>query len=131
MDFTLDVPANAEQLRTIRLFVATIARKHGCDDGSVEDLKLAVSEAGNIALAFLDDPHGDRLWVGVDLESETFSLQLSGHRNGEPVHPGPTLEGEGLVDNASMGKELISALFPQARVGDRAGGPILELSLAP
>lgn len=43
--FSLSVPADAAQMTTVRAFAAAVARRFGFDEGVIEDIKLAVSEA--------------------------------------------------------------------------------------
>jgi serine/threonine-protein kinase RsbW len=43
----VEFPRKPEYVRTVRQAVATLARLSGGDDGAVEDIKLAVSEACN------------------------------------------------------------------------------------
>lgn len=46
----IEFPRKPEYVRTVRQAVATLARLAGGDDGPVEDIKLAVSEACNTAV---------------------------------------------------------------------------------
>lgn len=50
---TLEVPGNAAQLSTARLFAAAVGRLFGLDESAIDDLKLGVSEAVTTAV---DDP---------------------------------------------------------------------------
>jgi serine/threonine-protein kinase RsbW len=50
-ELELEVPRKPEYVRTVRQAVAALARLHGADEGVVEDIKLAVSEACNTVLA--------------------------------------------------------------------------------
>jgi hypothetical protein len=43
--FTITLPARADLVGTLRVFVSTVARLSGLADDLVEDLKLAISEA--------------------------------------------------------------------------------------
>jgi len=49
-DLEIEFPRKPEYVRTVRQAVATLARLAGGDDGAVEDIKLAVSEACNTAV---------------------------------------------------------------------------------
>lgn len=129
MDFTLDVPANSGQVRTVRLFASSIARKYGCEETSIEDLKLAVSEGCNLALNILDERSGDRLKIAVSVADRTLAFRLNGIRNQASGTERETMEAAGLLDTATMGRELITALFPEARVNEDQQGPRVELLL--
>lgn len=127
--FTLDVPANTGQVRTVRLFVSAIARQHGCEETSIEDLKLAVSEGCNLALSTLDESAGDRLKVMVGVGSQGLVFQLSSVRNQDSRATGTTTDDAGILDAAVMGRELITALFPEAQVQEDEQGARVELLL--
>lgn len=126
--FTLDVPANTGQVRTVRLFVSAIARQHGCEETSIEDLKLAVSEGCNIALSTLDESAGDRLKVVVGVGDQGLAFQLSSVRN-QDSGAKATTDGAAMLDAATMGRDLITALFPEAQVKEDEQGAKVELLL--
>ena len=71
------MPAQAAYALTARLFVASSARILGADNGSVEDLKLAISELHAAAVAA--DPDG--------------SIEIRVTEGGE----GPVVEFEGVT----------------------------------
>lgn len=129
VDFALDVPANTGQVRTIRLFVSSIARQYGCEETAVEDLKLAVSEGCNLALDALDESAGDRLTVNVGVEDVSLAFRLSGVRRPRPGVERSTEGSTELLDTAAMGRELITALFPEARVNEDGNQARVELLL--
>ena len=57
-ELEMEFPRKPEYVRTVRQAVATLARLLGADDGAVEDIKLAVSEACNTAVNPVH-PNGD------------------------------------------------------------------------
>lgn len=127
--FALDVPANTGQVRTVRLFVSAIARQHGCEETSIEDLKLAVSEGCNLALSTLDESAGDRLKVLVDVRDQGLAFQLSSVRNQDSGAKRTTTDGAAMLDAVTMGRDLITALFPEAQVKEDGQGAKVELLL--
>lgn len=130
VDFTLDVPADPGQIRTIRLFVSSIARQYECEPTSIEDLKLAISESCNLALDSLDEGSGDRITVKVSVDERVLTFHLGGMRNSDNgFRRVDAVTAESLLDTAAMGRELITALFPQARVDENEHGPTVELLL--
>src|ERR687892_1210056 len=56
----LEIPAQAAYVSTARLFVGAVARHFGVEEDSVEDLKLAVSEACNAAIRIRQRETEDR-----------------------------------------------------------------------
>jgi anti-sigma regulatory factor (Ser/Thr protein kinase) len=99
--FVLEIPAVAVHLGTARTFSSQVARHAGVDDGVLEDVKLAVSEAcaGSV------DPVGAgrvviRSWLGPEIVA--FEVEGSGDFAPERSDDGP----------ARLG--LIRTLFPDA-----------------
>lgn len=63
----IDLPATAEQLRLVRLVVASLATSHGADMDDLEDLRIAT---GELCAALVDaEDHGHRLLVEVSAGS--------------------------------------------------------------
>src|SRR5919106_1993500 len=56
----LHIPPEAAYVSTARLFVGAVARHFGVEEDSVEDLKLAVSEACNAAIRIRQRETEDR-----------------------------------------------------------------------
>jgi histidine kinase-like protein len=122
--FTLEIVPVGENVRTARLFGASIARHFRCDEEQVEDLKLALSEAVNRALRNLPAPSaattirltavkaGDGLFFGIEAPSGEDS-------------PGSAAESE----FAESEEELILALFPDASFEGRPGSTSFTVSL--
>lgn len=122
----LEIPPQAAYVGTARLFAGAVARHFGIDEGSVDDLKLAVSEACNAAIRVRET------------EAEDRSIRIESNRDGTSLE----FEVEGAVDPGSLiatstedlvrglGLELIQALFPDARTTpSRHGGRSVRLSL--
>jgi serine/threonine-protein kinase RsbW len=125
--WVLEIPPLAAYAGTARLFVGAVARQFGVDEGSVDDLKLAVSEACNGAI---------RVRAG---EAEDRSIRIAGTKGDsslafeieDAVEPGASpiaTTTEELV--RGLGVELIQALFPEAKMlPSRRGGTSVLLTL--
>lgn len=103
--FVLVVVPLGENVRTARLFGASIARHFRCDEEQVEDLKLALSEAVNRTLRNLPptSPAPIRVTAVKAGGGLTFSID------------GPQLEAATPTPEAEpTEEELILALFPDA-----------------
>ncbi len=101
--FELEVPGRAEHLATIRIFAASLARRFGMDEDTIADLKLALSEAGTLALrgsAGEDPLRVSVLAVEGGLE---FAVELG--------------EAGIAADDELGGLDLVRALFADAREG--------------
>jgi hypothetical protein len=77
----LEIPADAAQLSTVRLFAGGVGRHFGMDEETVEDLKLAVSEA--VALATTSGVPGGRATIlAVPTDDGTLSVEVRWDRDG-------------------------------------------------
>lgn len=119
--FSLDVPADPDQVRTARLFAAAVARHFGADEDRVEDLKVAISEAATNSIkahrgAGISEPihisadaNDDGIRFSVRDAGEGFTVdQVSNAR--DPVTPVT-----GLFEG-SLGLALIRSLFPDVDI---------------
>ena len=115
----LEVPPEAAYVSTARLFVGALARQFGVEEDSVEDLKLAISEACNAAIRIRQ------------MEAEDRSIRIVGSKRGPllvlDVEDAFQTESslvatstEDLVRGLSI--ELIRALFPEASTAPGPGG---------
>lgn len=128
---SLDFPPQAEWFATARLFAGAAARLYGCSESSVDDLKLAISEACNNAAAALEGSDElVRITVAQKDNQIRFRVRAGGHasllRSGTDAGNDPeTLELAGI-----LGAELIRALFSDASVeAGEAGHLDLEISV--
>ncbi len=96
------------QLRTARLFVAAVARHVALPEDTVEDLKLAVSEA---ATSVVIDNRSDALRVSIEL--------------GDPLTVKVFEFDHTRLDQPFGGIDLILALFPRSRLETDAEGSSL------
>ncbi len=101
--FGLEVPGRAEHLATVRIFAASLARRFGMDEDTIADLKLALSEAGTLAL---------RGSAGAD------PLRLTAREIDGGLEFAVELGEAGIAaDDELGGLDLIRALFADAREG--------------
>lgn len=109
--FILELSPVGDNVRTARLFGASLARHFDCDEELVEDLKLALSEGMNRALK--DAPGAAepvRVAASKVGDALTFSVHGSGGSGDAPEVEDPSGLGQ-------MEQELIQALFPDATFG--------------
>jgi hypothetical protein len=95
----LELAADPALLATARLFAAAAARAGGCDDDTVEDVRLAVSEA--CARAMRGAAVGDRVTIDAHVEGPGVAFVVEG-----PTGPAD--------DDAIDGLDLVATLFPSA-----------------
>ena len=119
--FELDLPPRSELLGTARSFAAAVARHYELGGETVEDLKVAISEACVDALLV-----GERLRVHAleDGRGVSFSIELPRD------DAGPTPE-QALDELGSPARfELIRSLFPDATLETETGRRRVRFTLA-
>lgn len=117
----------AAYVNTARLFVGAVARHFGIDEGSVDDLKLAVSEACNGAIRVRGAEADDRP-IRIAGMKEEASLLIEVEDAVEPQVSPIASTTEDLVRD--LGPELIIALFPDVLIVPGShGGASVRLSL--
>jgi anti-sigma regulatory factor (Ser/Thr protein kinase) len=103
-------------LGTVRLVVATAARRAGLGDEQVEDLKVAVSEICSVAV----DASGGTGEVEVDLaeEGDRFVVEIRDRAQVAEVVPAYF----GSPDDRAFGLALVGSLVSGLDSFDRPGG---------
>jgi anti-sigma regulatory factor (Ser/Thr protein kinase) len=115
--FLLELPPVAMYLGTARTFSAQIARHVGCDDGTVEDVKLAVSEAcaGSVRPAGAGEPVVVRSTLGADIVA--FEIEGTGDLTSDRSSEGPAR------------LDLIRTLFPDTSLVTMDGRTTVRFTL--
>jgi histidine kinase-like protein len=106
--FELLVPPDAAFVATARLFAAAVGRTVGCDEGSIEDLKLAVSEAVTAGLRA-----GASEQITVRAERLPTVLRIE-------VEPVPA-EVSNAEEDGPAGVELIRLVFQDVEHSEQGG----------
>lgn len=117
------VPPAAQHISTVRGFIGVVGRHFGCSEETVEDLRLAATEACAQALEEGTAPNG--IEVRASFEAGSFVLEIE---PGARFVPSPTAD---PLDPTSGDRRraLVSALFPDVRVLTADDGtPILRLT---
>lgn len=124
----LEVPPVAAYVGTARLFAGAVARHFNVEEGLVEDLKVAVSEACNGAIRVRSLEVGDRsIRIACSRQRESLVFQVEDAFEPEASSVASTTED--IV--RGLGLELIQALFPHARMIPSSGGnTTMQLSVA-
>ncbi len=98
--FELRIPPDPVHVATARLFVASLARTAGWEEGRVDDLRLAVSEAVSAAMVAYPDTE---VVVSGTIESGILNLRVA-----------PISEGA-LSDDRFDVESIVASLFDGAR----------------
>jgi anti-sigma regulatory factor (Ser/Thr protein kinase) len=127
--FTIEFPGDPLYLGTVRLFTSAVVRHFRADEDTIEDVKVAVSEAcaafirgeqavGSIQVAAV--PAAGMLTIEVT--SPDLSLTVAPQRMAEVDTPTPSRMA------AELGLELIRSLFERAEVVSE-GSPAIRFSV--
>ena len=134
-DLALEIDVDPEQVRTARLFAGATARHYGLDEETVEDLKVAISEAVTNAIrshvaAGMDDPILVR--ATADAAAVRFDVVDRGSTNAiaaTPAEGGDYTPPAGL-GASTLGMVVISALFPSVEITpDGDGGATISIRI--
>jgi len=113
----MHIPSDTAHIASMRAFVGAIGRHSGCSDETIEDLRLAITEACGQALEQDAAPEGIVLRTSVDGERLTVEIEPAG-----------SFERTGR-DGEVVGRwALIQALFPDAELQDQGGSAVLRLA---
>jgi serine/threonine-protein kinase RsbW len=117
--FMLEIPPIAAYVGMARLFVGSLARHFGVEEGTVQDLKLAVSEACNGAIRVRGSgPSDDPVRIVSSNDGGRLVVQVDDAADSEASADASTTED--LV--RGLGLELIQALFPDVEMIPSLGG---------
>jgi serine/threonine-protein kinase RsbW len=125
--FALQVPADAAYVSAARLFATTLARHASIPEAELEDLRVAVGEACNRALATAPDRP-----IAVRAERADDRLVFEIVQGPTPSGSGGDLTSTPTPQELAVGLnlELITALFDDAEVVETAdGAPAVRFSV--
>ena len=126
--FTIEVPADPAYVGAARIFSSSLARHYGLEEDTVEDLKLAISEACSRALAA---EGAERIEVRIERVDGRLRFEVP---QGDLVAPAddtatPTPSSAEMAAGFSL--ELVGALFEDAAVVEGPeGAQVLRFSVA-
>jgi serine/threonine-protein kinase RsbW len=122
--FSLEVAPEASSISIARLFAGAVARRVGCEDDDVEDVKLAISEALTNAVkahqtAHVASPISVR--ARADADGVTFEVvdEGEGFDVTEPPQDLSMTPAPGLYEG-SLGLTVIRSLFPKVEIARNA-----------
>jgi hypothetical protein len=118
---TLQVPAAAEQARTVRLVASTAAHRAGIDDELLDDVRLAVSEAVALSVRRANSAQSTGIIsIAMFDEDDSFVVEVSDDL---------TLAARSAGEDLELSLPLIRALAPGSDITENpAGGQTVSLS---
>ncbi len=118
----LEVPARPEYVAVVRLALASLGRLAGLDEATVEDLKIAVSEATTSAMLVNQAAGGSEpVTIAWSRRDGRVGVEISdrGPREGAAAAAGGDLAGA----RADISGALLESIVDGCEVVDRPDGP--------
>jgi serine/threonine-protein kinase RsbW len=115
----LTIPARAEYVLLGRLALSGVTRMRPLDDETVNDLKLAVTEACTNSVRHAYGDNGGTVDIVYELYDDRLVVEVSD--NGPGFDPNRLVEA-GELTEGGLGIAIIRALFDEFEIGDRQDG---------
>jgi serine/threonine-protein kinase RsbW len=118
----LEVPARPEYVGVVRLALASLGRLAGLDEATVDDLKIAVSEAATSAM-LVNQEAGVAEPVTVAWTSEEDHVVVEVFDRGPIGEQGAGSSGDAEALRAGISVALLDSIVDGCEVEPRADGP--------
>lgn len=112
-DLALTISAEAHSVALARLFAASTARLFGVDEETVDDIKIAISEA---ATNVVQDGRSVEISIVATRLDEGLVYAVRGVGSGREAERSESSEVDGRDADDEIGLRIIRSLFPDARV---------------
>jgi anti-sigma regulatory factor (Ser/Thr protein kinase) len=126
----LEIPPRSVYVGVVRLAVASLARSAGLDEESVDDLKIAVSEAcANAVIGLEKSDADDPITITFTDDGAALELEVADRAPTPDVEAAPE-DSQGFDSRTTMSLALLQTLVDDCRISPRdGGGTITRLSL--
>jgi serine/threonine-protein kinase RsbW len=126
--FRLEFTSDPRFISTARLFAAAVARYYDCDEETVDDIKLAISEACTNAVK----AHDGELPVGILARPDESKVEFRvvDRAGGFDETAVASPESEDDLAEGGIGLQIIRSLFPEAVVEPNPeGGTVVRFAV--
>lgn len=118
----LEIPPRSVYVGVVRLAVASLARAAGLDEGTVYDLKIAVSEAcANAVLGLEESDTGEPITITLSDTDRSLDLEVADRAPTPEVAADPQ-DSQGFDSRRTMSLALLQSLVDECNIAPRAGG---------
>ncbi|MBW3588539.1 MAG: ATP-binding protein [Actinobacteria bacterium] len=127
----LIIPVVPEQVATARIFIAAAGRQLGVDEDSIEDLKIAISEACTGAIqAHQAAENSDPIKVTLTPSTDHLEIRVVSTLTDESPVPDWDPKTPTYMFQKVLAEGLVKALFPDAEwVSNQREGTFVKFSL--
>jgi serine/threonine-protein kinase RsbW len=127
----LEIPPRSVYVGVVRLAVASLARAAGLDEETVDDLKIAVSEAcANAVLGLEKIDADDPITITFSESDSGLELEVADRAPVPDVAADPE-DSQGFDSRSTMSLALLQSLVDDCRITPRSGGgTVTRLSVA-
>ncbi|MGH2754442.1 MAG: ATP-binding protein [Actinomycetota bacterium] len=123
----LQIPPRPEYVGVIRLALGSLARSAGMDEESIDDLRIAISEAcTNAVEAREQGPSDEPVTVTWDVDATTVVVEISGR--GEPS-AARDVDTQGFSTRLAMSEALLKSLVDGYEITQAPEGGRVRLTL--
>ena len=119
----LTIPAKPEYITLSRLALAGLARVRPLSDGTLADLKLALTEACSNSVRHAYDGREGHVEISFELQEDRLIVEVTD--DGAGFEPGPPRGLNGTGDELSeggLGIAIIRSIADEVEIGDGRGG---------
>jgi serine/threonine-protein kinase RsbW len=117
------IPPRSPYVGVVRLVLSALARDTGLDDSSVEDLKIAVSEAcANAVLASEEAGSDDPVTITWDKGDGELAVLVEDHADNPPDDSALGFDSWGFSSRLVMSMSLLQSLVDECEITNMAGG---------
>ena len=123
----IQIPPRPEYVGVVRLALGSLARTSGMDEGSIDDLRIAISEAcTNAVMAADEGGSGEPIAVVWNMEEAALAVEISGIGQ-DPADS--DVDTQGFSTRAAMAEALLKSLVDGYEVADEGGRVTLTMNL--
>ncbi|MDQ3877176.1 MAG: ATP-binding protein [Actinomycetota bacterium] len=120
-DVELEIPSRSIYVGVVRLAISSLGRTAGLPEETVDDLKIAASEAcANAVLGADEAGSDDRVVVGWTEHSDRVVVTVT-DRSGDPGRS-ESLDAEGFSSRRGMSEALLQSLVDDVSVTEGSDG---------
>jgi serine/threonine-protein kinase RsbW len=130
MAIEITIPSKPEYVAVVRLALASLARDLEMDEETVDEMKIAVSEAcANAVVASREAGTDAPIVVNWESDESSIVVEIGDSAGGSPPSL-PLDDSQGFSTRRAMSEALLRSLVTKLEVLPQASGSLTRLTLA-